>query len=588
MTDGILQSWLAHFCQFTGGVRRGVVYVRPERDDEQGTTVCWPPENAGRDLVEPAQLALADDQAIVRQITPRGAGPVSMSVVAVPFGGEGLHGALVVEVAHARRWDSEPSCKEVVDQLQSVAVWLERFLRDAQGRTQLSLALQVVAAGLEPEGLRDAATAIATELAISLHCERVSVGVIERGRMRVEAVSHSADFDPRSQLISDMSRAMEEACDQEAVLTCPFPADAPPRVVVAHQALARQQGAAAICTVPLASRGRMLGALLLEHGSPDAWDARAISSCESSALLVGSLLELQRTSGEGLPAHTARAMRGKLRKFTGPGSAGRKVMAAVIGALAIALFTATGTYRVRSDATIEGRIQRAVVAGFEGYIAEAHARAGDVVTSNQLLARLDSRDLLLEKRQSTGRHAQLSREHREALATNDRSRVNVLRAQIEQAAAQLALVDEQLARTYLLAPYDGVVVKGDLSQSLGSPVSRGDVLFEIAPLDGYRIFLAVDERDIADIRPGQRGALTLAALPNQELELTVERVVPISVDHGGRNVFRVEGKLDAPVEGLRPGMEGVGKVGIDERRWIEIWTRGLVHWLRLSTWAWWS
>ena len=210
------------------------------------------------------------------------------------------------------------------------------------------------------------------------------------------------------------------------------------------------------------------------------------------------------------------------------------------------------------------------------------------MTSNQLLARLDSRDLLLEKRQSTGRHAQLSREHREALATNDRSRVNVLRAQIEQAAAQLALVDEQLARTYLRAPYDGVVVKGDLSQSLGSPVSRGDVLFEIAPLDGYRIFLAVDERDIADIRPGQRGALTLAALPNQELELTVERVVPISVDHGGRNVFRVEGKLDAPVEGLRPGMEGVGKVRIDERRWIEIWTRGLVHWRRLSTWAGWS
>ena len=63
------------------------------------------------------------------------------------------------------------------------------------------------------------------------------------------------------------------------------------------------------------------------------------------------------------------------------------------------------------------------------------------------------------------------------------------------------------ARTRLVAPFDGVVVKGDLTQSLGSPVAKGDVLFEVAPLDGYRVILSIDERDISDVREGGRGRL---------------------------------------------------------------------------------
>ena len=42
-----------------------------------------------------------------------------------------------------------------------------------------------------------------------------------------------------------------------------------------------------------------------------------------------------------------------------------------------------------------------------------------------------------------------------------------------------------------------VVVSGDLTQSLGAPLERGQVMLELAPLDAYRVTLQVDERDIA-------------------------------------------------------------------------------------------
>ena len=54
----------------------------------------------------------------------------------------------------------------------------------------------------------------------------------------------------------------------------------------------------------------------------------------------------------------------------------------------------------------------------------------------------------------------------------------------------------------------------------------------------------------------------------------------------GRNYFRVEALIERPTERLRPGMEGVGKVSVGERRLVWIWTRSFIDWLRLSLWTW--
>jgi multidrug efflux pump subunit AcrA (membrane-fusion protein) len=112
------------------------------------------------------------------------------------------------------------------------------------------------------------------------------------------------------------------------------------------------------------------------------------------------------------------------------------------------------------------------------------------------------------------------------------------------------------------------------------------VLFELAPLDGYRIIVEVDGRDIADVKPAQRGRLTLEALPDQPMSLVVERVTPISTAEDGRNYFRVEAALEQPAAALRPGMEGVAKIDAGRRRLLWIWTHELIDWLRLSTWTW--
>jgi hypothetical protein len=107
-------------------------------------------------------------------------------------------------------------------------------------------------------------------------------------------------------------------------------------------------------------------------------------------------------------------------------------------------------------------------------------------------------------------------------------------------------------------------------------------------LDSYRVILEVDERDVGAVRLEQAGLLALTGMPEDLLEIRVEKITPISTAEDGRNFFRVEASLvGAPPALLRPGMEGVGKIDAGERRLIWIWTHKIVYWVRMFFWSWW-
>ncbi|GAG46433.1 unnamed protein product, partial [marine sediment metagenome] len=218
------------------------------------------------------------------------------------------------------------------------------------------------------------------------------------------------------------------------------------------------------------------------------------------------------------------------------------------------------------------------------YIAAAHVRAGDLVREGDLLATLDDQELRHEQRKWQSQLAQLLKEYRKALAGYDRAEVAILNAKRAQADAQLKLVEQQLARATLVAPFSGLIVKGDLSQALGSPVTRGEVLFEVAPTDEYRVVLKVDDRDIGLVSLEQRGQLKLSGIPDKSIAITIDRLMPVSATEGGHNYFRVEAVMDNHSDLMRPGMQGISKIEIGREKLLWIWTRRLVGWLRLFVW----
>jgi len=580
VTESAAQTWLTRQCELIRGVTQGVLVLA----GRSGLAARWPEGTSQTaDLAAAANAALTERNVVALERLPSALFPLPGCRVAVPFSAGSVRGAVAVEIEDAK----EAALGPVVDLLRLGTQWLAVLSKREAASARLATAFELVAGALEHVRFPEAATALATELAARLDCERVSIGMTRKARIRVEALSHSADFDARAQLMRDLAAAMDEAADQDAVVIQPPLPGSPARIAREHERLTQQHGTGAALTVPMASDGQIVGAVTFERPAGAVFDANTVELCEDLATLLGPVLLLQQAAGASLLQRMREILHARIAELSGADYPSRRLLAAALLGTLLLLTFATGNYRVTADATLEGRVQRAVVAGIDGYVTEANARAGDLVSQGEVLGRLDDRDLMLERRKWAGRRAQLDKEYREALAGHDRAQVNIISAKRAQAAAQLELVEENLLRTRLFVPFDGGVVRGDLSQSLGAPVERGDVLFEVAPLEGYRIILEVDERDVSDVAPGQPGRLTLSALPGQPLPLAVERITPVAAAADGRNVFRVEARLERPAPGLRPGMEGVAKIEIDRRRLIWIWTHGLVDWLRLWAWSWW-
>lgn len=586
------KCWLILQCTQLAGASRGVIVLGAAENGPFAPVAFWPEGKGGNlGLTTVAELALQERRGVLRD--SRNATPASRAEfchIASPILIDGeLHGVVAVELTPR----PEPALRGAIRQLQWGAAWLELRLRredqrpvSAENRRPAAV-LDWLAVCVEGERFRDAATALVTEIATALGCERVSIGFLAGRNIRVRALSHSANFSRKSNLVEFIGAAMDEAMDQRWTLIYPPRPEAAIRLIQGQARLSEQSGHCAVCTVPISRNGRVIGGLTLERPAERPFDPDTVELCELIASMAGPILEDRLHDDQWLPVKIGRAAKTQVEHLIGPGHLGLKLGSAL--GLLTALFCcfASGDYRVAADTKIEGAVQRAVTAPFDGYVMEAPVRAGDVVRQNDLMARMDDRDLQLQRTKWASQREQYLRQYRDALAKSSWADVSVLKAQVGQAEAELALVEEQLDRSRITAPLEGLVVSGDLSQALGSPVARGDVLFEVAPLDAYRVILEVDEADMKEVEVGQRGDLVLAGESSAVLPFAVQKITPVSESHEGRNFFRVEAHLDGVPVFLRPGMKGVGKIEIGERKLIWIWTHKLVDWIRLWFWRFW-
>ena len=591
--EAFCASWLELQCRVIGRVEAGMVLVGPADRGPFRPIATWPVK--GRFLTHLSKTAERTFKERRGFITRGGDGPASTEPgigryeIGHPIEACGvIHGAAVIEVVSS----SDANLQAMMRQLHWGTAWLEvLFSREAvkaekETRERIQAALDLVATSVGHDRFYESAMALATALATKLQCDRVSLGFVTRGRTRVVAVSHSAEFKQQTNLIRSISEAMDEAVDQRETIVYPNGSAGSVVVSRAHSELARLHGAVALCSIPLEALGAPIGALMLERPSDRPFDSKAIELCQSVAALAGPILGTHRRDDRWLITKAADSAKSYFVSLFGPRHVALKLVTAAVVGLLLFCFLAKGDYRVSAKTVLEPIVQRAAAAPFNGYIREAPVRAGDLVQAGQVLCTLDDRELRLERLKSLSKFEEYQKEYHKAMAEREAAKVEIVTAQMHQVQAEIALLDDQLAHTKVLAPFDGIVVTGDLSQQLGAPIEKGKVLYEVAPLDSYRLVIEVDERDIADVVVGQPGSLLLSAFPSEEITVTVEKITPVSTAKEGRNFFRVEARFDQPHDRLRPGMEGAGKIEIDRRSLVWIWTHQIVDWMRLAVWSW--
>ena len=443
----------------------------------------------------------------------------------------------------------------------------------------------VLASCFEQQGYHQGLMRMVAELTAEFGCERVAFGELRGHHCQVIALSNSADFDQRSNLVRRIADAMDEAVEQDRAILFP---DGESRLIQrAHRKLQRKHDLNSIATIPLVSSGKVFGAITLIGSEAAPIDRKILDLCQQILSLLTPYLMLKREQERGLLVRIAAGIGNGLRALFGIQFLKTKLVMTLLAALIAVTSLVEADFRITADAVLEGEVQRVVAAPVSGYLLSSAVRAGDTIRRGEIMASLNDAELRLELARLNGGLEKLRREYREAQSTRDLVGVRVIREQINQTTAEIELVQQQLDSIHMRAPFDGVVIEGDLSQALGSPVERGETLFKIAPLDDYRIILKVDERDIAYLEPGQQGSLTLSSLSQQRMPIRVERITSVAKAEDGANLFRVEASLAQAGGMLRPGMEGIGKINAGRERLVWIWSREFIDWLRLWVWSWW-
>ena len=581
---GFFQAWLAILCEELESIHCGALLLHIEKTNSFSPVAVWPDATDLSHLNAVAERALTDRAGV---IMPADSARGAEVHIAYPVQRQSEIVGIVVLAARRR---SDDDSQMLMRRLHWGIGWLQTTLASTKSAVverrleHMGALSETIASVLRDIPLEQALYDAANLIARHLGCSRVAIGLAHHSRIRVTAFSDAAGLEKNTDAHSLYRAAMEETLDGQSTVC--FDAQKQLDTASAHAELAHAFGAKHVVSVPLLLGAVCVGVATGERHNPAPFDDSQLEWLQALGTMLAGVIHQKQTAERGylerLRLDAAKASKAVL----GPRHLTWKLAAAVAAVLLATLFIVHIDYRVRAKTVIEGEVQRTAAAPFQGYVAASFVRAGDIVRQGQLLCAMDDRELRLEHDKWASEKEQHQRELREAMAEHDLTRTQIVEAQVQQSEAQLALVNDQLAHSRIVAPFDGVVISGDLSQLIGSPVELGKKLFEIAPLHDYRVILQVDESEIRHVHEKQRGHLMVTGIASDPLPLVVTKMTPVSTAKDGANYFRVEASLDHAPANLRPGMEGIGKIDVGERRLWWVATHTLTDWVELKLWQW--
>ena len=581
VSESFINSWFSLQCQLIAGLQRAYVDLRGASVHPDGLTVTCPSNQCfSEELALAAALAKRTDSTITGTTSTAGAEPDTLRIACPLHLGSHAEGAVVIEVKATLAQQAT-----ILQLLRFGESWLNLALSQQNHETRAAAYKRIIDGAMKLPSYADALSFIVAAVRIQTGCTRLVLGCGSSKKMRLEAVSELVDPDKRSARVKMLEQTMREAAGLGETV-CWSEELADPDILTSHCAMAQATGLGGICTVPvkLAAQNSLVFCFEFEAGFSD--KASIQSLCQESATIIAPLISYQRHANSSWWARFCGLCNDGVVALAGIKDSRARLSSALALAMAFVVLMTNADYRVSASAILEGAVQRAVVAPFDGYVVEAMARAGQDIAEGDLLAQLDNRELTDQQRKLRAEEQEISEQYRQALATLDHGQAKIIEAQLQQASARLSLVNSQLARTQLRAPITGMVISGDWSRSLGVPVKRGELLFQLAPLDHYKVVINVPDKDIASISTGQSGKVTLSALPGHPVAIKVSNISSMAVDSVRAPAFRVEADLLDADPTLRPGMQGTAKVTVGKRRRWWIWTHSLTDWLRLQYWRW--
>ena len=434
----------------------------------------------------------------------------------------------------------------------------------------------------------EAALRLCHRVAALLGAARVSLGWKEGDVLQLRATSHGGRVNESTQEAETLVRVMEEAADQNNEAAHPGIAGSQ-AITREHKIFSQQNQGAIVLSVPIrdAVNHEPMGVLLLERAAENgAWTEGEMERLRLAADLVASRLADLHDSSGWWGKRLWRELRRRASGLLGTEHTGWKLAVVLVLLTLILMAIIRVEHKVRAPFLLKTDAAALTAAPFAGYIDEVRYHLGDAVKKDQVLVTLDRRELLLEEANDIAGRDKNDREARAYEAQGKLAEALMAKSAQRQDEAKLAIVRHRLAMTEIRAPFDGVVVEGDLRERLSSPVQVGERLLKIVQVRDLVGQLQIDERDIGYLSQGLAGELAFASRPGDKFDVKIERFEPVAEVRQEGNVFVMRVRvLGEPQDWWRPGMSGVCKLNAGKRSLLWVLGHRTVEAIRMWIWA---
>lgn len=508
---------------------------------------------------------------------------------------------VVAATAVITRCKDEGRALQRLSTMQLVAGYFDFFLLKRQNEQARQVAkthqdvFQFASTVSTAENFHASAVGLCNELATRFGAARVAIGWVKGKHVKLEAISHTEEFDKKQELSVQLVKVMEECLDQDEFTQFDPAGASTDNVTRDAMTLSQMEGGNRVASLPLRRRDKIVGVLTLEFppekpGSPAESTALAVAA----ELLAPQLCDRYDNdryliTKAGLSTKNTTKMIFGLRQHTLA-----KVL--IAGAIAVLAFLClySPTYRVSAPFAFVPLERRVVDSPFAAVIAEVYKDVGQEVRAGDPILKLDTRIQESELRTARFQQNEAYAQARAWLARDSEGPGAMAQHDAEQAraealGAQIAKLEEDIRRSTITAPINGVLLQApgasDLTERIGTTVQVGDQIVLVGDPGKLRIEIAVADRDIDDVKVGQLGTLATAAEPGKKVPIKVERIIEAAEATEGNNAFTVYASpVGEPDIFWRPS--GTGEVRLDagNKPLIWQWTHRLVDWVRLKLW----
>jgi RND family efflux transporter MFP subunit len=515
------------------------------------------------------------------------------SLLAVPlFEEEDPIGVLVAANKRGRHPEFSAADEELLDDVGRQAVRAIRNARryEAEKKVQELDALLAVSREITATlDLDRVMQTIVNASAALIRYDRCAIGILDRGRVRIGAVSGKSEIDRKDPDIRRSEELLQWVFFSGADVNVTRREDGSvtadrPETEEKFRALFAETGLQAYYATLLKDEEGKLGVLAFECKEPIVFDEETrdllqiLVNQATVAVRNAQLYQQVPLVGFWKPLQERR------RKLAEMPRQRRLAWSLSILIVVLALVLIPWRLRIGGPARVLPAHRSIVTAGVDGMVKAVLHREGDIVSAGEVIATLDDENYQAELANANAAYAIAQSDFARNQEAGNASAMFEAQSRVEELRARLAMEQQRFDFTRLRAPAAGVIVTPRLEERIGQNLTRGAEFCVVADTGRVTVETAVPEEDSSLVRAGQPVDLKLNSYPTRTFYGTVARVGARIREDGKERFVIAEVDADNPGGLLKTGMLGKAKIRAGSRKLITLLLRRPARWLYAKLW----